>query len=47
MYRDYILYSNDYFRAMKSDIMLLAGPVYCGCKRKKLKGWQKQNKRRK
>ena len=47
MYGTYVLYANDYFKLLKADlIMCTDSPIYGGRKHKKLKGWQKQAKKK-
>lgn len=47
MYGSYLLYANDYFKSLKADfIMCTDSPIYGGRKHKKLKGWQKQAKKK-
>lgn len=47
MYGTYVLYTNDYFRPLKADVIMCTdSPIYGGSRRKKLKGWQKQAKKR-
>lgn len=47
IYGTYVLYANDYFRSLRADLIKCTDdPIYEGRRRKKLKGWQKQAKKR-